>query len=160
MNDSDQDIKDFYKVVADGLKDKLAGILWQFPPGFSYSEDRLELLMEKLDTGFKNVIEFRHESWWRINVIQQLAAKNIVFCNPSYPGLPHEMVKNTSVGYFRFHGIPKLFYSEYPSVELKIFYDELILKGYEEAYVYFNNTASPAAVINALQLLKLHNGVE
>ncbi len=158
MKDCDREITTFYQEISNGLKDKLACVLWQFPPGFTYDEERLQTITEKLAPNFKNVIEFRHMSWWLPHVMLELASKNITFCTPSYPGLPDTIIQNTNIGYFRFHGIPRLFYSEYSAVALKTFYNELSTKKYDEIYVYFNNTASSAAIINAFQLIKLQNG--
>lgn len=158
MEDCDQEIGDFYTVVTHGVKDKLACVLWQFPPGFVYTEERLKSIVGKLNGNFKNIVEFRHQSWWSPQTLATLSEANITFCNPSYPGLPDKIIKNTSIGYFRFHGIPKLFYSEYPEKTIEAFYNDLMSKNFSEAYIYFNNTASAAGIINALQLLKIKYG--
>lgn len=57
-------LKNFYERCAEGLQDKLACILFQFPPSYHYTPERLEFIIGQLDLNFKNVIEFRHESWW------------------------------------------------------------------------------------------------
>lgn len=155
--DCEQEIADFYSVIAEGLSDKLGCVLWQFPPSFLYSEDSLNKVLNVLNDRFKNVVEFRHESWWNTFVIEKLQSKNTVFCNPSYPRLPKHTIKNNSCGYFRQHGVPKLFYSEYSLTEIETLYEQIIAKNYNEVYVYFNNTASTAAIINALQFVKLIN---
>ncbi len=91
--DCEQEIAEFYTVVSEGLSDKLACVLWQFPPSFIYSEDNLNRVINVLNDQFKIVIEFRHESWWNSVVVEKLQSKNIVFCNPSYPGLPDKLLK-------------------------------------------------------------------
>lgn len=58
----------------------------------------------------------------------------------------------TSIGYIRMHGNPKLFYSEYTIKQLESLYHEVTYAGFDELYIYFNNTASTAAIINAQQL--------
>lgn len=151
----EQEIADFYTVVSQGLADKLGCVLWQFPPGFAYTEDNLNRVVGALNDSFTNVVEFRNEGWWNSLVAAKLQSKRAVFCNPSYPGLPQQVVKNDSCGYFRQHGVQKLFYSEYPLSYIEALYSEIVNKGFDEAYVYFNNTASPAAFINALQLIRL-----
>ncbi len=153
--DCEQEIAEFYTVVSEGLSDKLACVLWQFPPSFIYNEGNLNKVVNTLNEEFINVMEFRHVSWWNTVVVEKLQSKNIVFCNPSYPGLPEQFVKNNSCGYFRLHGVPKLFYSEYSLTEMETLYEQILAKNYDEVYVYFNNTASPAAVINALQFIKI-----
>ena len=157
MIDCQQEISDFYSVITNGLKDKLACVLWQFPPGFSYTDERLRLITQHLDNSFKNVIEFRNISWWQQHVFKELATKQLTFCNVSYPGLPTSMVYNTNIAYIRLHGIPKLFYSEYTYNEIEALYSELLKTTVIECYVYFNNTASLAGIINAMQLQKLQD---
>ncbi len=147
-----EEIKEFYLVAGEGFKNKLACILWQLPPGFSFSGDRLESVVRAMRPDFKNVVEFRHESWWRGEVFTKLSENGITFCNVSYPRLPAAIRPTTQTGYIRMHGTPRLFYSEYTKEDVENLYREVNAAGFGEAYVYFNNTASTAAIINALQL--------
>lgn len=151
----EKEISDFYSVISEGLSDKLACVLWQFPPSFVFNEKNLEGVVSVLNDQFKNVVEFRHNSWWNIDVLNRLFTKNAIFCNPSYPGLPHKAIKNNKCGYFREHGVPKLFYSEYSLSEIENLYEQILINNYDEVYVYFNNTASTAGIINALQFNNL-----
>ena len=148
----EEEIEEFYLVSSEGFKNKLACILWQLPPGFSYSRDRLKSVVRVMNPGFKNVVEFRHESWWREDVMAELSENEITFCNVSYPQLPAAIRQTTSIGYIRMHGVPKLFYSEYSREDVEAVYREVKEAGFGEAYIYFNNTASTAGIINALQL--------
>jgi len=77
--DCEEEIEKFYTACRDGLADKLGCILFQLPPSFSYSEERLQLITWALQPGFKNVVEFRNESWWRQDVYDILAQNNIIF---------------------------------------------------------------------------------
>lgn len=148
----DDEIKEFYSVVQEGFKDKLACVLWQLPPSFSFNRERLDAIVRVLQPSFKNVVEFRHESWWRDNVIATLKDHHITFCNVNYPGLPTGIQQTTSIGYIRMHGNPKLFYSEYTKKQIESLYHEATRAGFDELYIYFNNTASTAAIINSQQL--------
>jgi uncharacterized protein YecE (DUF72 family) len=57
---------------------------------------------------------------------------------------------NTPLCYYRFHGVPKLFYSEYEPIFIeKIFQQINGHKSVKEVFIYFNNTASLAALHNA-----------
>lgn len=147
-------IKEFYDISQEGFKDKLGCILWQFPPGFIYTPERLEVLTTLLNSKYKNVVEFRHISWWQEEVSKTLAPKNITVCNPDYPGLPNAIEQNTSIGYIRLHGVPKLFYSEYTTEELKEIKSQIDKLSFTEVYVYFNNTASTSGIVNALAFLR------
>lgn len=148
----EQEIEEFYSISKDGFKNKLACILWQLPPSFSFNDDRLKSVLQVMNANFKNVVEFRHESWWRDEVIKKLTENDITFCNVNYPGLPTVIQQTTSIGYIRMHGNPRLFYSAYTTEEIETLYDQINQIGFKEVFVYFNNTASTAAIRNALQL--------
>ncbi|HWJ91787.1 MAG TPA: DUF72 domain-containing protein [Flavisolibacter sp.] len=144
-------VKDFYAVLKEGLQDKLGCVLFQLPPQLVYSQENLMKIVEQADHSFRNVIEFRHESWWRDDVIRQLGEKNISFCGVSFPKIRFDYpVMNTNLVYYRFHGVPKLFYSEYDEAFLEKT-ARLIAAGEKAktAFLYFNNTASLAALHNA-----------
>jgi len=157
LNGCEAEVQDFYHICQDGLQSKLSCILWQLPPSFSYDPGRLTQLLELLDPSFRNVVEFRHESWWNADVTETFEKNDIIFCNPSYPNLPHTVQVTSKTGYFRLHGIPKLFYSEYSPDELNGLYSKIIQASFEKVYVYFNNTASDAAIKNALMFQSLTN---
>lgn len=156
FNDTDRMLSDFYTTARDGLKEKLGPILFQLPAQSIYSEDLLERIIDSADERFINVVEFRHESWWKKNVYERLSEKKIVFCSINYPKLPDSVVRNSSTIYYRYHGNPKLYYSEY---------DEQVIQktattikkspGVESVYVFFNNTATIAAINNARQLKRI-----
>jgi len=156
FNDTDRMLADFYTTARNGLKEKLGPVLFQLPAQSIYSEDLLERIMASVDESFINVVEFRHESWWKKNVYDRLAEKKIVFCSTSYPKLPDAVVANSPTIYYRYHGIPKLYYSEYG--------EDMIQKtartikkspGISSAYIFFNNTATMAAINNARQLKRV-----
>lgn len=157
--DCEIEVSDFYEIVSKGLKEKLACVLWQFPPSFLYSELNLAKLIKLLNSDFKNVVEFRHKSWWNKNAVETLQQTDVIFCNPSYPGLDVDLIDGGKIGYFRMHGVPKLFYSEYSQEEIQKLFNTIKAASYKEVYVYFNNTASTAAVINAMQFMKLKDSL-
>lgn len=155
-----EEIDKFYNVAQQGLKDKLGCVLFQLPPSFSYATERLENIIINLNPKFTNIVEFRHESWWKQEVMEKLSDNNITFCNVNYPKLPSSVVKTTENGYVRMHGNPRLFYSEYTKEQIKALYSEVKNLNFKKAYVYFNNTASTAGIINALQAKKINNESE
>ncbi len=60
------------------------------------------------------------------------------------------VVSNHSILYYRFHGAPVLYKSEYKKqVIKKVNEDITAAKKIEEAYVYFNNTWGPGGINNA-----------
>lgn len=157
FEETEQMLNDFYLLLKEGLKEKLAGVLFQLPPQYAYSEEKLEKILKQVNTSFNNVIEFRHESWWRKDVQAILEKNNISFCGVSFPKISFDdAVINTPLCYYRFHGVPRLFYSEYDEAFLeKIFNQVNQNKKVKSAYIYFNNTASLAALRNAKYFQKL-----
>lgn len=155
FKDCAEEINTFYEVCKEGLKEKLGPILFQLPPSFHYSEENLELVLQNLNSDFKNTVEFRHESWWKDEVFEILGKHKIIFCNVSHPTLPDSISKTNSIGYLRFHGSPKMFYSSYSNDYLKEIKSKIAENSFEEFYIYFNNTASIAGVLNALEMKKM-----
>jgi uncharacterized protein YecE (DUF72 family) len=146
-------IADFYQICKLGFKDKLGAILFQFPPSYKFSAENLDLIIENLNPEFNNVIEFRHESWWIPEVWNAFLAHNITFCSVSYPNLPRTVFTDFPLVYVRFHGIPKLFYSSYDTPQLLQIKAEISSKS---GFVYFNNTASEAGILNALEFNQIN----
>jgi len=141
-------LSDFYTVCKTGLKEKLGPILFQFPPSYDFTTERLDNIVNSLDTNFQNVIEFRHKSWWNHEVFESLKFNKITFCSVSYPGLPEDILTDFPLTYVRFHGNKKLFYSRYSTEELENVKIQIQDKS---GFVYFNNTASDAGILNALE---------
>lgn len=150
-----EEITAFYELVAEGLQEKLATVLFQLPPSFSYTPDRLELICSQLDNRFHNVLEFRHAGWWQQEVFDRLRYHQLIFCGQSYPGdLPEAAVINNDLVYYRFHGKPVLYKSEYSPEVLQHTLEEIGEKA-EQAFIYFNNTWGTAALQNSRQLQEL-----
>lgn len=149
-------ITSFYATIRNGLQDKLGPVLFQLPPRLKYDEARLQRILENLDPGFDNVLEFRHPSWWHEQVYTELANRGVTFCGMSHPELPATVVTNTPVVYYRFHGVPDLYRSFYSDKELNTV--ALRLKNnpnLQSAWLYFNNDAAVAAIPNAKTLIRL-----
>jgi uncharacterized protein YecE (DUF72 family) len=148
-------LDEFYSVVREGLKEKLACVLFQLPPGLKYNMDLLQDIIRQTNLFFNNVIEFRNISWWRKEVFELLKENNITFCGVSYPGLIDDAVTSLPLSYYRFHGVPKLFYSKYEHSFLDKIVQQVKDGSSETAYLYFNNTASAAALENAQYIKSL-----
>lgn len=100
-----------------------------------------------------NTIEFRHASWWQPVVFKTFKKEKLVFSGISYPSLPDEAVVTNPIIYYRFHGVPKLYYSAYSQAVLKQVADHIAQhEDGRQAYIFFNNTATQAAIENATWL--------
>ncbi|KIO51875.1 DUF72 domain-containing protein [Flavobacterium hibernum] len=147
--DCEDRILEFYKVCEMGLKEKLGCVLFQFPPSYQFNSEKLSQIINNLELKFKNVIEFRHESWWNQEVWDAFLDNNITFCSVSHPQLPQTIFKDFPLIYIRLHGVSTMFYSSYSPEELLYIKNVINLKS---GFIYFNNTASEAGILNALAL--------
>ncbi|KOP38066.1 DUF72 domain-containing protein [Flavobacterium sp. WLB] len=152
FSDCENLISEFYNVCENGLKEKLACVLFQFPPSYYFTSERLKQIISNLDLKFKNVIEFRHKTWWNQEVWDAFMENNITFCSVSHPQLPQTIFKDFPLVYIRLHGVPNMFYSSYSVEELLQIKTTTNLKS---GFIYFNNTASEAGILNALEMKRI-----
>jgi uncharacterized protein YecE (DUF72 family) len=152
--DVERMLSDFYGTARNGLKEKVGPILFQLPPGMEFSEEKMEQIIASVDDSFVNVVECRHASWWNKKVYNAFKKNNICFCSISYPNLPTDVVATTETIYYRFHGMPKLYYSAYTEKVLKDVADAIRKKKKKTAFIYFNNTAGTGAIENAEYILE------
>lgn len=158
FKDSKRMLSDFYGTSREGLRDKLGCVLFQLPERAIFSEEMLDRIIENLDPGFTNVVEFRNDSWWKQKVYRKLAKHMIHFCSISYPGLNENVIHSSPLVYYRFHGIPRLYKSCYKKDDVINIADQISgNKRTRTAFVYFNNTWGTGALRNARQLLTYCN---
>lgn len=156
MNDCSSLLQEFYATVSEGLKEKTGAVLFQFPPRFIYSEEKLEKIISNLNPQFPNVVEFRDSSWWNTDVYKSLGKNGIAFCGMSHPDLPDQVVMNTSLLYYRMHGVPDLYRSPYSLSRLrKIINTISSSKKVKSVFIYFNNDVGAHAIENATQMKKM-----
>ncbi|WP_312301598.1 DUF72 domain-containing protein [Chryseobacterium sp.] len=156
LAESKEEITAFCEHIQTHLKDKLSGFLYQLPPSFKNTSQHQELIIKNLDLNYLNVIEFRHESWWEQEIFDLLKDIGVVFSGVSFPGnLPEEVIINhPEVLYYRLHGKPILYKSEY-STDFLNHLAEKINDSQHTAYIFFNNTWGTSAVKNALYLKEI-----
>ena len=80
---------------------------------------------------------------------------SITFCSVSHPQLPETVFTAFPTIYIRLHGRTKMFYSDYTPEELGKINDVILQHKSKPVFIYFNNTASTAGILNALELKKL-----
>jgi uncharacterized protein YecE (DUF72 family) len=147
---------DFYDTTGRGLREKLGPVLFQLPPRMAYEPDRLARILDCLDTSFLNVLEFRHATWWRPEVYDQLHQRRVSFCGQSHPQLPDAVVATSPTLYYRFHGVPDLYRSPYDEGFLRrVLEDTKAQPSVQQAYFYFNNDIDASAIGNARQMLAM-----
>jgi uncharacterized protein YecE (DUF72 family) len=147
-------IKDFGH-VADLLGPRMGCLLFQLPPSFKYTEARLRRILEQLDPARRNVVEFRHASWWNADVYRAFRKAGVIFCSCSGPRLPDTLVKTADDVYIRFHGIKRWYRHDYTTAELNEWVARIDKCGAQRVWVYFNNDNDGYAVKNARALIRL-----
>ncbi|MFQ6008359.1 MAG: DUF72 domain-containing protein [Candidatus Zixiibacteriota bacterium] len=147
-------IKDFYR-LGDEVKEKMGCFLFQLPPNIRYSESKLQEILRQLDPRKKNILEFRHESWFIDDVYEELKKNGVIFCIVSTPKLPDTFVKTADDVYIRFHGPASRYSSDYSNKELQSWAKRIRQSGAKNVWAYFNNDYNAYAPKNALYLRKL-----
>ncbi|MDR6943959.1 DUF72 domain-containing protein [Mucilaginibacter pocheonensis] len=156
FNDTTELITSFYDTINNGLQEKLGPVLFQLPPSYIYDDEKLDRIINSLNPSFKNVLELRHVSWWNTAVYEKLAQHNITFCGMSHPTLPDEVIQNTPVVYYRFHGVPVLYRSPYSKDFLqKVINAVKQNPNTREGWFYFNNDFDAVGVANAKDMILL-----
>jgi len=154
LNDVKDLVNSFYR-TADLLKEKLGCILWQLPPSLKLNLERLEGFCSDLDKDYRNVIEFRHSSWYCDEVYKLLKRNKLGFCVVSAPKLPEEAKVTSGFAYIRFHGKEGWYNYNYSHEELKRWADKIKLLKAKDIYCYFNNDYNAYAVSNCEVLKRL-----
>ncbi len=155
-------IRDF-GYIADLLGNQMGCFLFQLPPSVRYSPEALRTILCQLDPNRRNVVEFRHKSWWNDNTFAQFQAAGVIFCSCSGPRLPDELVKTADEIYLRFHGTTQWYRHDYTEAELLVWADRVKQSGAKAVWAYFNNDRDGNAVRNAktfARLLGAHQGLD
>jgi len=139
------------------LGSRLGPILFQLPPSQAFNRERthsfFSYLRTKVDSAI--VIEPRHASWFSADAeslmtdlrLSRVAADPARVPEASVPGGLQDLL------YYRLHGSPRMYYSEYTPDWLAALAAQLRSRPEgTQAWVIFDNTASGAALGNALEL--------
>ncbi|HET6410362.1 MAG TPA: DUF72 domain-containing protein [Chthoniobacteraceae bacterium] len=141
--------------IADLLGPRMGCFLFQLPPSFQYSRARLDRILAQLDPLRRNVVEFRHRSWWKESVYAAFREAGAVFCSCSGPRLPDDLVKTADDVYLRFHGTKRWYRHDYTRDELMEWTKKIRAAQPVRVWAYFNNDRDGYAIKNARMLLRL-----
>lgn len=137
---------------ANALGDKLGCLLVQLPPSLALHQPVAKEFFQRINDAFHCTIacEARHASWFSDDATALLLRHRITRLIADPPaGQPGPHVPTSETVYARLHGSPRIYYSAY---------DQAYLEGVaahaagQDAWVIFDNTASGAALPNALSL--------
>ena len=147
-------VRDFY-YIANVLGQRLGCFLFQLPPSFHYSSSALKRIVSQLDSTYRNVVEFRHRSWWNDRVFDSFRDAGIIFCSTSGPRLPDHLVRTADDIYIRFHGTTRWYRHDYTRDELKVWTERIKRSGATRVWAYFNNDREGYAIKNARMLRRM-----
>ncbi|MGE4063818.1 MAG: DUF72 domain-containing protein [Rhodospirillaceae bacterium] len=147
-------VKDF-GLIADLLGARMGCFLFQLPPSFHFTPARLKNILSQLDPRRRNVVEFRHRSWWNEAVYEAFRETGTIFCSCSGPRLPDELIKTADDVYIRFHGVKRWYRHDYSRAELAVWAQRIGDSGAKTVWVYFNNDREGFAIKNARALMRL-----
>lgn len=147
-------VRDF-GYIADLLGSRMGCFLFQLPPSLHYSRARVRRILEQLDPARRNVVEFRHRSWWNEEVYAAFRASGTIFCSCSGPRLPDELVKTADEVYLRFHGTTRWYRHDYSASEVALWAERIKASGARRVWAYFNNDRDGYAIKNARNLRRL-----
>lgn len=147
---------DEFVLQCSGLGDRLGCLLVQLPPSLAFDESIAEAFFISLRRCFPGpvVLEPRHESWTgaeallvRYQIAQAAVDPSRISTDSTPRGWP-------GLKYWRLHGSPRIYYSPYELPRLERLAVELQTATAEgqSAWCIFDNTASGAALGNALTL--------
>ena len=142
------------------LGEKLGCLLVQLPPSLDWVEATGEAFFASLRARFSGpvVIEPRHPTWFVRDVTERLVAYRIgrVAADPAVVPEAAEPAGWMELVYYRLHGSPRIYYSNYDDEYLDRLADRLQAEASRanELWCIFDNTALDAATPNALGLIE------
>jgi uncharacterized protein YecE (DUF72 family) len=151
---------EFFDAVR-ALGDKLGPVLIQLPPKLLFDERVARDFFTRLRELHEGavVLEPRHASWFSASVDQLLRSFQIARVAADPPKGSERAAQPggwSGLCYWRLHGAPRPYYSEYDNRWLRAFAQRLQLaegwSGEKETWVIFDNTALGHATANAIWL--------
>lgn len=138
------------------LEEKLAAVLWQFPPSLEADPERLAGFLKLLAPyGVRNAFEFRHHSWIdRPEVAALCRDAGAALCMAEYPAFNMDLPLTADFAYFRRHGHGGDQYGRFPASFVKEDakrVTDILTEGLDLLF-YYNNDMAGSAIVNAREL--------
>jgi uncharacterized protein YecE (DUF72 family) len=149
---------DAFLAQANGLGGKLGVLLFQLPPSLAFDARTAGTFFKVLRKRHAGdvVFEPRHPTWFTPPAEGLLARHRIarVAADPAVVPAAAEPGGWRSLSYFRLHGSPRIYYSNYEPEQIAR-YAALLKQAESRAWCIFDNTVLSAATGNALALRDL-----
>jgi uncharacterized protein YecE (DUF72 family) len=148
----------FYSEISH-LQPKLAAVLVQLPPSLEYSARIVRSFFKAVPRtrGTAVTCEPRHVSWFSQRAdeaLRRLDVSRVAADPPRGPGAEAPGGARR-VAYFRWHGAPTMYYSEYSDAQLAALAVHAKAADAKEVWCIFDNTARHAAWGNALRFISI-----
>jgi uncharacterized protein YecE (DUF72 family) len=147
-------------VNARRLGKKLGPVLFQLPPNFELDLERLEGFLDLLPRTMRAAFEFRHTSWEVPEVYRALDRRGCALVIADRAGRSTARVVTGGWTYIRFHWGRRTANPGYSKRQLEDYADLLAGMDAQEAWVFFNNDPSGAAIRDAYTLTAMLEGRE
>lgn len=152
------ELLDRFAAEVTGLGDRLGVLLLQLPPKLAYDEETFDAFLDELRQRIATplALEPRHASWFAADVDDHLRRSHVarVAADPARIPGAGEPGGWEGLAYFRWHGAPKIYYSDYGEAELAALRVRLAqsVRRNVPTWCILDNTAAGAALGNALAL--------
>jgi uncharacterized protein YecE (DUF72 family) len=139
------------------LGKKAGPVLFQLPPTFSISLDRLESFLSLLSKRRRYSFEFRHPSWYDPKIFKLLKSHNAALCISDHGDAPAPWIRTADFVYIRGHGPTGRYKGHYSRAALSAWsrrIKEWRRRGFD-VFTYFDNDQKSAAPADAMELRRL-----
>lgn len=153
LKDPQEPLDNFLESIQE-LKGQLGPILFQLPPHWHFSPERLVSFLDILPQGYRYTFEFRDPSWFDPRAYGALREHKAAFCIYDLKGEVSPKEITTDFVYVRLHGPVGPYEGKYGTRELSGWagaFSAWSEQG-KDVYCYFNNDMAGYAVQNALEL--------
>jgi len=140
-----------------GLKARRGPLLIQLPPSLAFERRRIKRFLDTLRALYDGplVCEPRHETWFSATASELLVSYQVarVAADPAILEIGKQPGAWNGIVYFRLHGSPRKYWSRYPENYVEVLARTLMEHSQSaDTWCIFDNTASGAAIENALEL--------
>ncbi len=148
LKDVAESVSDFLKAL-EPLGNRLGVVLFQLPPYFPASLDRLKTFLDGLPAGHRFAMEFRHPSWNQPAVNELLREAAVALCSAELEIGESDFVKTAPFAYMRLRKVPPYTDEEISTARGQI---QAVLEQVEELFLYLKHDDEGIAPEVALRL--------
>jgi uncharacterized protein YecE (DUF72 family) len=128
----------YFTGIANELRDRLGAVLFQLPPNFKKDMDRLQAFVDLLPPRLPVALEFRHDSWFDVEVQECLSRRNVALCfahedDDTDEDVAQRFASTADWGYLRLRG------TQYDEAQMKAWRQRVSGQPWARAFVFFKH---------------------